>query len=386
MLHLLTLLPLLTAPAHAREQADDGSTYTIVVGPDYRTDFNTQPGLIAGVEACEALKDIFATDMDATALCGSTEVTRDSVLRTLTSTVSAIDDQDTLLFIYIGSGWTSAAGESYLLPSNYAADDLAGTSISIERDVLWTLRQLEGKGQVTVLIDAIHSDVVQWVEYEGTDLDVEVPHGIFTIGPSATDFSDTIATNIQAISATDGQDTTDDNLFGVLLVRAFTGEADANDDGVLTYGELEAFVVLSSQDVQTPGLQGSWTAARDEPLIAVPEQPKTPRRQSDFDLASLRKPARYTGIGLTTVGCASLVVGRVMVASAVGDANDGYASRGEYDEIVGRHRLGGTLYQGGIGACSTGLGLLVTSLVIGGSSDKPAATLSPTANGFAVQW
>ncbi len=387
MLHLL-LLPLLTPDAHAArgEPEPTGSTYTIIIGPSYRE--QGQPTLPEAATACQALAELMAQDPNTTALCGEA-ATRDAITGAMGETIGAMTEYDTLMFIYLGSGWTNE-GYPMLLPADYYVHDLGSlsdSSLLFEREITWRLREVTGKGgKVVVLLDAIHADSIHWSEY---DQDDELPRGVYTIGPWAGSFGNELDEGILAISATTGEYTVDNGLLGTMLVSALIGSADLDHDGWLTYGELESYLVLQTSEStggqQELGSYGNWTAVRNEPLMELPDTSQ-PRQRGDFTMASMAKPTRYGGLGLTAVGCTTMVVARVLATSAYNDLESGnYSDRDGYNDLVGQYDRAAGFYAPGGVACATGLVLTGTSFAFG-RGDEPSVTVTPTAAGLTVTW
>ncbi|MBT4856586.1 hypothetical protein HON52_00140 [Candidatus Uhrbacteria bacterium] len=406
MTYLPTMLALLgfsTAHAARNEIPAEPTpiTYTVFIGPSY--ELQGQPTFTKGAATCEALASRFESETNpaSIALCGI-DATKDGITSALSVTVSALTPHDNLLVVYLGQGWETQGGHYKLLPADFSLESgIAGleeSSIDFERDFKWTLRNASNQGgEVVILMDAVHS-----VHIELTPSGVEEgePSGILTIGPTAANFNDGQDAGLLIVSATGGEYTIDDGLFGGIVEDSLAGQADEDGDGKLTFGELKLFV-LSESATRTKGQQkglseGPWMLMHEVHFMDLPV-PSAPKRQrSGLNVASLRKPALYSGIGLSVAGCGVTIVGRVMANGAYADMDAGnYSDRDQYNDLVGTYETGAGLYPVGIATCTTGLVLTATSFILGkGNGDKkvtltPAVTGTTGANatvGFTARW
>jgi hypothetical protein len=376
MLSLLPLLSLITPSAlgapPATQTAPMSSTHTIIIVPEYAApiDFTT------GENVCDKLTASFALTASTTVLCGDT-ATKDSVVRSVIAASEILDENDELLIVFVGLGYTSEAGNPALFMSDIQPYDLYGMSIELHRDLLPPLALINGR--ITIVIDALHSDHVSWQSGETTD-------GTFTVGPWAGDFptETTSGRPIRVISATDGQYTEDDSLFSHLLTDLTP--ADSNGDYIITFGELETYLTMGvSQQTnkrQTVGMHGDWLSIRNQPLIPLPTPPPETR---SLDLASLQRPALYGGLGLTAAGCTAAIITRTMAVGAYDDLYAGnYTGESGYNDLVDTYNGAAPWYGVSLSTCTIGLVLTGGSLLLGRTGNAPSVQITPTVNGLNI--
>jgi hypothetical protein len=162
---------------------------------------------------------------------------------------------DTLLIYIEAHGMGADFDDPYVLPYDARSEDIENTGMRIS-DLGRRVRDAVNVRALVLLTDTAHAG----------DLG-----GLALLGPNARSWPE-LPENTFILSASSMREPATEGLFAPLLVRAFSGEADASRDGVLTASELHRFIldqaVTASGDKMHPTDAGHYAPGLE--LFPVP--------------------------------------------------------------------------------------------------------------------
>lgn len=228
-------------------QADDFPQVAVVVGISTYMNLPTAAHLdYARSEAAE-LASVLREDggYADTFLLADAEATRANVEDTLRIKAPQLVGRDgLLLFYYVGHGVGGDFDAPALFTHDSTLEQLQDDGLDIQ--ALATGLATWSNARVTLLVtDAIHSNTLDGLEF---------------IGPSATQWPG-LPSNVLIISATAADSPGRERVFGPVFAQAMGGDADVDNNGVISALELKNYLELRlAGSGQTPQFVGNFAA------------------------------------------------------------------------------------------------------------------------------
>ena len=159
--------------------------------------------------------------------------TKAAVQAAIEDAIGAVDADGTVMFVYEGHGIGGDYGDARLLSFDDTPEDMSSTGMDVER-IPSRLGAVGTGRKMVVLTDAVHRGAVS---------------GLALIGPQASDWLP--GSSFAVVSSTGPDQVSTPGMFQSVLIAGLQGGADANQDGSVTMGELEAH--LNGQLEQSSG-------------------------------------------------------------------------------------------------------------------------------------
>lgn len=251
-----------SAPSHAapNPSLDVGKTVAVVIGISAYSNLPSAAELdFARADAKSVAQKLEATlDVSRVFSLGDGQATKAGISNTLrTEVAQLVGEKDTLIVYIVAHG----IGQDLDMPVILAHDS--------------TLEQGQDDG---FELNAFASDLQTWIQAGRVVIVTDVIHsnnldGIYFYGPAASDWPK-LKENWLVISASKAQTPTEDGQFAPIFSSAMSTDADQDDDGVITAGELSTALTIRGEQIGiTPDFNGRYQP--DLPLVRLGEAPAT---------------------------------------------------------------------------------------------------------------
>ncbi len=296
--------PTIIGPEPDFEEVRRPKTFAMVVGT---SSFVNYPQLTR--PEAEPLCELIVTTLykglprgDVVALCEPEDTMRAKILAAAQQLGERLQDNDTVIFIFIGVGVGGDYGDPVLLTYDFSpSEDGLSTTTTTTNEVHATLSPDGAK--LIMALDAVYNSSVDIIGSDGVI-------NISTIGPIAEHAPEGVLA-ISHVSDVE-QMPTDSQLFGQTLASAFEGDADLDGNNQISPSELSRFMVstIMLEGGKPPGVNGDWKAATD-PIISMPIELPEPREPRAWRLSvnpRIRTASIITGGTMLVASATSWII------------------------------------------------------------------------------